>query len=56
MTNAYNPGSRFRLSSRFDRRIDPMTGSPGRTSRAAQIMFGSDASTTSGGLPPDRQG
>jgi hypothetical protein len=26
------------------------------TSRAAQIMFGSDASTTSGGLPADRQG
>jgi hypothetical protein len=29
MTNAYNPGSRFRLSSAYGKRIDPMTGIPG---------------------------
>ncbi len=27
MTNAYNPGSRFRLSSPYDKRIDPVTES-----------------------------
>jgi Peptidase family M23 len=30
MTNAYNPGSRFRLSSSYDKRIDPMTGIAGK--------------------------
>jgi len=28
MTNAYNPGPRFKLSSSYGERIDPMTGSP----------------------------
>src|SRR5260370_9116138 len=27
MTNAYNPGSRFRFSSPYDKRIDPVTES-----------------------------
>jgi hypothetical protein len=30
MTNTYNPGSRFRLSSSYDKRIDPLTGIPGK--------------------------
>src|SRR6266403_945812 len=30
MTNAYNPGSRFRLSSRYDTRNDPLAGGPGK--------------------------